>query len=872
MRLSIFTVLFFLFTLATPVFATQINGTVKDQRGAPLAYASIYVKNSSLGISTDLKGRYIFELKAGTYTLVYSYLGYESIEREVTLDDGDRLTLDVVMKEQATELGVVEVYSDTKGLANEIMSKVRKNRRHYLHQLTTYQCETYTKLSLDRKLINPTKSDTLLLKEDEKKMSKRKKKRLKEKKEKIAENRKAFFAKDNLELVETVFELHYKYPNSFKEKIIARKDYAKQYHPDFNMGLYSDLGEIAPIEVKTNNPQFVYEVTDPDLNFYQNSIDFPAVCSKPLLSPLAYNAALSYTFQMEGSFVEDNVKIYKIKVIPRFKSDALFQGLIFIQDSTFSLKAVDLEINPPSMLLCKEFKILQNYELIEGLYSLPVRREILYTIKEGRSNLLGSVSVRHKDYVINPKLKKKFFNLETKVFSPDAFDRDSSFWKDTRPISLKTEELDFIIRADSIRNYYESPDYKREQDSIYNHIGFLDILVGGVGHRDSEKGYWFGISSLLEQLRPFGVGGYRHSLGGYGGLEFENNQILHLTGEIDYGFANKDVKGNLGVGFTFLPKKFMRTFVRFGDTYEQINNYESIIGLFSRANYVRARKIAIEQKMEIVNGLFAEAVFTYSEKLPIDSLNLQNDLFAELGTPVNFNEYKKTEVKLRLQYRPFQQYYFIRNKKVIIGSDWPEFFLEYRKGLKGIFDSEVDYDYLELGAKDYRQMGRWGYSNWAIKAGGFINSRSLRPFEHKFFRASDAFFFSNPLLSFQLLEIANKDATGELTGTLKTLNTRNAFLQLNYIHHFDGAILNKLPLIRFLKLELAGGAGTLLIQDLHFAHFEMFAGVERKFRLFKELFRFGFYGVTSDNNLSEAKFSFKLGLSYYNDYSRKWEY
>ena len=867
--------LFILFTFlsfTSTLFGAQVIGTVKDANKAPLAYASIYVKNSSLGVSTDLKGRYIFELAPGTYTLVYSYLGYETVEKKVTLKAGQTLTLDVVLQEQATELGVVEVYSDSRGLANEIMAKVRDKRKYYLHQLTTYQCETYTKVALDRKLLNPSRSDTLLIKEDTLHLTKKERKKLETKQAKVKDNRRAFFEKDNLELVETVSELYYKHPGIFKEKIVANNDYAKHYSPDFYVRIYSDMGEIAPIEARNINQNLIYKVTDPDFNFYKNAIDFPAISSKPILSPLAFNAPLSYTYRLEGSFVEDGQKIYKIKVIPRFKSDALFDGIIFIQDGTFSIKSVDLEINPPALHLCKAFKILQNYELVDGRYSLHVRREILYTIKEGKNNMLGSVSVRHKNYTINPELPPHFFNREIKTYADDAFDKDSSFWAGIRPITLKKEELNFIVKADSIRNYRESPAYKHEQDSIFNHISVVDVLLSGVGHRDSDKGYGFWIFPVLEQIRPLGVGGYRHNFGGTAWREFENNQRLHFSGDIDYGFVNKDVKGSVGVGFTFLPKKFMRTYLRFGDTYEQINNYESVVGLFSRANYVRSKMFSIEQKMEIVNGLFAALTLTVADKKPIDSLNFSKDVFAELGTPVGFDEYKKTEIKLRLQYRPMQKHYFVHNKKVIIGSDWPEFFLEYRKGLRGVFSSEVDYDYLELGAKDYHQLGRWGYSNWFAKIGSFINSRSLRPFEHKFFRASDAFLFSNPLQSFQLLEIENRDATGKLTGSLKTLHTKSEFLQLNYIHHFDGAILNKVPLIRYLKLELAAGAGTLIIRDLDLAHFEMFAGIERKVTIFRELFRFGVYGVTADNTLEKAKFRFKIGVSIYNSYSREWGY
>ncbi len=860
----------FILLFLNQTFAAQVKGTVKDTQGNMLSFASVYVKNSTLGVATDLKGRYVFELEPGTHILVFSYLGYESFEAEITLTKGQILSLDVILKENSTQLGVVEVVGDTKGLAKEIMAKVRANRKHYLNQIKTYQCQTYTKTTLDRKLIKPSKSDTLLIVDDEN-ISKRKKRKNEDKRKEIKENREAFFNKNNLEFSEVVSQTFFKSPNTFKEKIIGNQDFSEKFKPNMTVSIYSDYGEIAPVQWKTENPNLIYNVTDPDFNLYKNSINFPRVIAKPILSPLAFNAPLSYKYNFEGSFIEDGHKIYKIKVIPRFKGDALFNGILFIQDSTFSIKSIDLEINRDAMFACKDFKILQNYELIDGKYSVPVRREIVYTIKEGKNNFIGNVSVRHKNYKINPKFPKRFFTTEVRTYAEDAFDKDSLFWNEIRPITLKKEEAEFIVKADSVQHYYESTEYKEKQDSIYNDISIWDVLLNGFGHRDYKKRYDFWIFPFIEQMNFLGVGGYRHKLGGLASYEFVNNNRVHFDGFVDYGYVNKDVKGKLGVGFTFLPKKFMRTFVRFGDFYDQINNYEAIEAIFSRGNYVRTKTYSIEQKLEIVNGLFAEVIFNFSDQLPISNLDLSKDLFSPLGDAFDFDRYKKAELSLRLQYRPFQKYYYSNNKKVILGTDWPEFFLEYRKGLPNIFGSEVNYDFLELGVQDYRRIGRWGYSNWATKIGSFLTSKNLRFFELKFFRASDQYFFSNPVKSFQLLSFGENDLTNS-ENKAKTLSTRNAYLHGNYIHHFEGTIMNKIPLVRYLKLELAGGAGFLLIQDNNFAHVELFAGIERKFRIFRQMVRFGVYGVTSDNTLSKVDATWKFGISFYNDYSRRWDY
>ena len=58
------------------LFGQILEGTVTDESGTPLAFASVYIDQSTLGVSTDLKGRYFFELTPDEYTVVYSYLGY----------------------------------------------------------------------------------------------------------------------------------------------------------------------------------------------------------------------------------------------------------------------------------------------------------------------------------------------------------------------------------------------------------------------------------------------------------------------------------------------------------------------------------------------------------------------------------------------------------------------------------------------------------------------------------------------------------------------------------------------------------------------------------------------------------------------------
>jgi hypothetical protein len=57
-----------------------------------------------------------------------------------------------------------------------------------------------------------------------------------------------------------------------------------------------------------------------------------------------------------------------------------------------------------------------------------------------------------------------------------------------------------------------------------------------------------------------------------------------------------------------------------------------------------------------------------------------------------------------------------------------------------------------------------------------------------------------------------------------------------------------------------------------FYHFEMFAGIEKVIRIKKQLFRLGIYAVTADNTLSSPDITFKIGISPFDNYSKKWTY
>lgn len=85
-----------------------VSGYVKDaSNGEGLIGVSVYVKELGTGAATNPYGFYSLTLAKGTYTLIYTYVGYDRISRSVVADKS--LKLDIELKESARELAEVKV-------------------------------------------------------------------------------------------------------------------------------------------------------------------------------------------------------------------------------------------------------------------------------------------------------------------------------------------------------------------------------------------------------------------------------------------------------------------------------------------------------------------------------------------------------------------------------------------------------------------------------------------------------------------------------------------------------------------------------------------------------------------------------------------
>ena len=98
-----FTTIILFFLAPFTIFSNHISGVISNINGEPLPFASIYIKNSTYGVSSNAFGEYFIELEPGSYTMVFSYIGYQNLEKEVTLQISP-LKLNIVLSENDQNL------------------------------------------------------------------------------------------------------------------------------------------------------------------------------------------------------------------------------------------------------------------------------------------------------------------------------------------------------------------------------------------------------------------------------------------------------------------------------------------------------------------------------------------------------------------------------------------------------------------------------------------------------------------------------------------------------------------------------------------------------------------------------------------------
>ena len=87
----------------------KITGTVMDgEFNEPMAFANVLIKNTTKGTTSDFDGKYTIDVEPGNYTVVFSYIGYQTIEiSDVAVEANEDVIVDVTLNTNSLETVVI---------------------------------------------------------------------------------------------------------------------------------------------------------------------------------------------------------------------------------------------------------------------------------------------------------------------------------------------------------------------------------------------------------------------------------------------------------------------------------------------------------------------------------------------------------------------------------------------------------------------------------------------------------------------------------------------------------------------------------------------------------------------------------------------
>jgi len=121
MRIKFLFITLFVCTIALAQSKGSITGvlTDKEANNATLPFANAAIKGTTIGTTTDEKGKYTLTVAAGNHTIVFSFLGYENIEVPVTVKAGETITINSALGSGSFKLEDVVVKASAGGREKE---------------------------------------------------------------------------------------------------------------------------------------------------------------------------------------------------------------------------------------------------------------------------------------------------------------------------------------------------------------------------------------------------------------------------------------------------------------------------------------------------------------------------------------------------------------------------------------------------------------------------------------------------------------------------------------------------------------------------------------------------------------------------------
>ncbi|PST84613.1 hypothetical protein C7T94_00290 [Pedobacter yulinensis] len=779
-----------LFFICTNVSAQsfKLSGQIKDEKNDAVAFTSVYIKNTSTGTSANAEGHYQLPVSAGKHVVLFRAVGYKPLEKIVELS-GD-LTLSVTLVPEAFDLGSVSISANAEDPAYGIIRKAIRNRKKNRDELYEYSCSVYIKGV--QKLVGAPKK---------------------------------FFGRD----IQKVLEL-----DTNRKGII----YQSESESKFNFRRPGQVREemISSRVAGRNNAFSFNKASDLMLNFYDNILLENTLSARGFISPIAENALFYYRYKLLGTTEQNGETIHKIEVTPRRNNDPVFRGQIYIAEGSWRLYTTALFLTRSSGInLLDTLHIDQQFLKVEKTF---VPGTVIYRFNGNifGFKFAGNYVGVYSNYNIRPGFPRKWFNGEILHVTDTVNQKPAAYWDQRRPVPLTGEERLNYIRKDSLAKRKESKPYLDSVEQANNafKLGKLGLTGYTIHNRFHKKSFSF--DPVLPSLFYNTVEGFGMKYGITYRKTFDDRSSFNLRPELRYGLANRKFTGSLAAGYTYDPVKRAWVGLSFGSGIFDLNSFGSMSlltnsfnSLVYETNYPKLyekRFVDISTGRELLNGLFGSLRLSYARNNTLrntadftlidyeDKQFSSNNPFTPDAESPLFPTYRSLNLHASLSYTFGQKYITRPDMKIYEAPKYPRIEISYRKGIKGVLKSEVDYDLISAEVSQERiSSGMFGFTSFVVGAGKFLNNRALYYPEFKHFWGNNALIFPPNLRRFAYLDFY-------------LFSTDREYFEAHAEHNFAGFFTNKVPLLRKLKLEEFVGA-SYLTQPLKHNYAEFYFGLQR---------------------------------------------
>lgn len=822
MRYS-FAIIFSLASLLVSGQSFKLTGKITNNKLEPLAFVSINIKELQLGAITKEDGSYELKLDEGKYDVVITMIGYKSQILTVTVAGRDEVLNIILETDETKTLGEVIVRGKNKDRAEEYIRNVIRNKETVLSAPGGYSCAVYIKaIQLDSSAIKKKKKEPVI-------------------KDSAAQKLNAEMMR--MAMAEISLKMDYESDTKIKE-------------------------ERTGVKLRGNTLSLFYLSTaEGNFNFYNNLVKARGVSEITFLSPVSYSGLVAYKYKVINIKHQGARKIYTISIKPTQLSNATIEGEVDVLDSAWVLLNTRLRFPARHLPEYDFFEVVQQYSFVNNKAWMITRQEFNYYSKSGKGKNSGNTVAAFQQFELNKQFPKKHFSNELSATAEEAYEKDSSFWTQVRTEPLTQKEVRFIQYKDSVYRATHTKQYLDSIDKVTNKVTVGKVLFKGqvIYNREKER-TWY-LPTLASLYQPFQFGGTRISPFGTYAKTFKSKKNISVQANISYGLRNKDINGSLGVGRLYNP--FNGGFYRISAqrNFEAIFRGDAWINLIQRSNMYLNNAVGVYHRVELFNGFVLHNDFNFALRRSVSNYKTNDrvdSLFGEVLTnnqAIAFEPYNALYGKIRLDYTPGSKYIREPKQKINLGSKWPTFYTEWRKGIPNILGSKVNFDYWEFGIEQKISFGLLGISQYNVKSGTFFNTKDLRRIDYQFQRRGDPIFFGNPQEAFQALD--------------SSFPVFKRFYQSHYLHEFNGALLSKIPFLNKLQLKEVAGGGFLVAPERNLRYAELFAGIERIFKIpfnVQGKFKLGVYVVGSAANIpSRDPIQFKIGITSWDIRNNRWQ-